>query len=709
MNRSIYIYFFLFVIFLAGCASNEVTSRNYYILEYLEHTEKDELFQETPMDSTIQIMTTRIPQTYNRRQLVVRHTGLRITYSDYHSWGVKLSEIMPSLISKRLTRYNLFSQVQDDMIQEPNFSIRTTVNKVELYELDNSSQARLNMDFYLTEGNGERVLVSYNIDAQQKVVDNEIDTYVQSINEMILDGTDEFIKEMLNYFAGKTIYSKFKHQVTERYDTSIDQILDEEQIDKDNGLLLLPAITKTDNEPYFKAYNEYGYQFFGKMGESLSLSPGEYTIYYGSGDEDQLMIKKKVEVITSYKTIIDPDWGCLLVDVMDEKRNFAKVKYEIFDAETGASYGSEFPAEKEVGEQEKVWVLKPGLYKVTINNEPFNTYRDFTTVYIEEDKSQKLSIVVDLDEDGNPEGLIGSGVVDESSLQALDRDFDFYSAIHGNVNFNSSNEEEKDEYSSTVTFNVQMDNHIDVDRDPLHYTMKNLIELGTSKTTDTDFRVAADEFDLKNTLIYYFFENLGLYSRFDVNSHFFEGVSYNSSKFYYSKYHKDGTIHIADRYDDEVKISNPFFPLVLKEGLGVNLRLLKKSKANLSLRAGFGLRQDLKDDVYELTYSNSDSTGVEHRIYTEKESTDQTGTEVALVGSFKLPLGLDYSLNADFLFPFDTKESMIMEWENSFNLKLFKYISLDYKLQLENKNPDIGGEYIADTHTLFLRITYILR
>ena len=92
----------------------------------------------------------------------------------------------------------------------------------------------------------------------------------------------------------------------------------------------------------------------------------------------------------------------------------------------------------------------------------------------------------------------------------------------------------------------------------------------------------------------------------------------------------------------------------------------------------------------------------------EMESESTTGTEVSLVGSFQLPFNLTYSTNADFLFPFSKDDDYSMEWENVINLKLFKYISLDYKLKLENKIQE-EDEYIVEKHSLFLRVTYFLR
>jgi hypothetical protein len=238
--------------------------------------------------------------------------------------------------------------------------------------------------------------------------------------------------------------------------------------------------------------------------------------------------------------------------------------------------------------------------------------------------------------------------------------------------------------------------------------MKNLVELGTQKSTDQDFRLAVDEFDLKNTLIYYFFKNIGFYSRFDLNTHFFNTKLYFNDNFYCTKIDIDGNVVQDSALVDFVRVESSFFPLVLKEGLGINYRILNRAKANLSLRVGFGLRQDINNDVYQLYYS--DETGsLPYLEYHEIDSESKTGTEVSLVGSFNLPWSLTYTTNADFLFPFGEEQDYTMEWENVFNMKLFKFISLDYKLKLTHKMPDVSQDYIALNHSLFLRVTYFLR
>ncbi|MBU1873063.1 hypothetical protein KJ688_04940, partial [bacterium] len=97
------------------------------------------------------------------------------------------------------------------------------------------------------------------------------------------------------------------------------------------------------------------------------------------------------------------------------------------------------------------------------------------------------------------------------------------------------------------------------------------------------------------------------------------------------------------------------------------------------------------------------------RVFSALSSLSKRGTEVSVVGNFQLPLNLTYYTNADFLFPFRSDEATTIEWENVFNLKLFKYISIDYRLRLRNKQAEDGKDYLVDRHALFLRITYFLR
>jgi hypothetical protein len=692
--------------------ARNIVPRNYFILEYYSHSEKDELKLEKPIEQSVYIEDTKVPRTYNRKQIVVRHFGPRITYSDNNLWGVKLSKIIPNLLKKRLDSYNMFKNTQRELFTStPGYIIDSNINNIEMYISETLYQARLNIDFTYRKKDTENPLVVHSANIERVMLKQDFDTYAQTINEILLEEIDKFAAKINIYNAYGPQALIEQDNLPIEIDPLLVEILDSEEDNSGKGLLLVPAITRTENEPYYKVYDKYGYERSAKIGEAFPLMEGTYSLEYGSGNQDQKMIRKNVKVHPRYKTIVEPDWGCLIVEIMDESRNFAKVIYEVFDLNDGESFGSEFPAEVELGEQEKVWVLKPGHYKITINNEPFNTYTDFTTVLIEEGSVQKLTIVMETDEEGNPTNMAGAGILEESFLAASLEPLKLSSAIHINGNLNSDNEINENDPEVIITMNSQLENYLIYDKDPLYYNMKSVIDLGISKTTDTDFRLASDEFDLKNTGIYYFVKDLGFYGRFDVNSHFFDEKQYSSEDFYYKKF-DDNNIAIGDSVlSDEIKIKSSFFPIELKEGIGINYRILNLSRANLSFRAGFGIRQFFNDDVFVYNPSDTfiDADNIEHRRYYELASTNTTGTELSLVGSFQLPFNLVYASNADFYFPFEKNDEYTFEWENSFNLNLFKHISLDYKFNLEKLGEDSGIDYLVREHSLFLRVTYFLR
>jgi len=699
------ILFAIILLFISSCSTGKYIPVNYYILEYYPHLEKEELKQDKPFDLSVLVLDTKIPKTYSRNQIVIRHFGPKITYSEKDIWGVKLSNIIPDLISKRLINYNIFQQAQREFLNiRPDYEISTVLNNIELYWYEDVQIARLNMDFYLSKSGEEAYLVHHSVNKEEKLFDDNVETFVLKINDIILTETDNFISNMVHYLKfGSEKEAIVQKEVT---DSSFVSYPDMELRHSGLGSLLLPAITRSNNEPYYIIYDQDGNETkTAKMGTAVALQGGIYSVGFGSGSERQMMIKENVKIIPKYKTIIEPDWGCLTVDIIDERRDFIQMRYELFDLETGESYGMELSVEEEVGEQEKIWLLKPGRYKITINNESFNAYRDFSTVFVPRGEVQILTIVVATDEEGNPTNLIGAGVIEESEIAASSDELKFSSAIHGNVNINSNNETDKDNPETTITLNTQLDSRLVYDKDPLHYNLKNLIELGTTKSSDTDFRISSDDFDLKNTFIYYFIKNLGLYARMDLNSHIFTENSHYADEINYRKYNSDGELIEEKESVEKVQVKPSIFPLVMKEGVGINLRLLNYSGATLNLRSGFGMRQDLNNDYYNLTTDNEEG----YYRFDELQSEYIEGTEVSILGSFQLPLNLTYTTNADFLFPFDQKENISMEWENIFNLKLFKYVSIDYKLKFENQEQDVGDDYIMMEQSLFLRLTYILR
>jgi ABC-type uncharacterized transport system auxiliary subunit len=694
---------FLFFILLIGCSSGQKLVTSHYILEYLSYTEDLKLIQETPIPHSVQIMDTKIPSMYDRKQIVVRHFGPRITYNDENVWASNLTDIVPQLIATRINRYQVFRLAKRDFLsQRPDYEIHSRIDNIEVLSSENYMQARLNMEISLRMANQEKTLARHSFDRQKNLVSGGFEDFVQSINEMILAETDIFILKTLAVLKeGQELEDGGREKLADSY---IERIESENDTTM-SGILVLPNLSRSDNEPYFKVLDENLDEIgAARMGEQMQLPAGKYTVLYGSGAEDQMMIRRDVMINPRYKTVLEPDWGALTVTVMTPNRDYIKARYELFSSATGESFGSEIPPDLEQGEQQKVWILKPGHYKITINNEPFNAYQDFATVFLEPGKAQEFKIIVNTDDEGNPTNLIGAGILDESETYKGMGNWRSSRAIHGNISYTKNNESDENDPVSNILLNTQFDNRMMYRKDRVHFSHKSLIELEAADGNKSDFRISYDEIDLKNTLVYYVLGNIGFYTRFDLESHIFPGNEFFETKQAYIKIDLNGdTAAVNPEGATKIQTKDSFYPLVMKEGIGLNLRILNKPKATLNLRSGFGIRQD----IYKNTFARSETSG-DFLVYRELKSEHQQGTELSLVGNFRLPLGLTYSVNADVLIPFDKSANKVLEMENDFNIRLLRYISIDYKLRLKNKVTD-DGSYISEDHKLFLRWTYFLR
>ncbi len=711
MKRFIWILPIFVLILLSACAVEEIAPRNYYVMEYYPHTEVDSLKRDTPFPYKVLISEAEIARTYTRRQIVLRHFGPKLVYSDYDNWGGKLSEMVSDLVTQRFRRYNVFTKVHEEFYSDlPDFEIDIIVNNIELYtsDVNTNRAARLNIEFQLKRVNEQTTLLSHSVNRVVFMVDDEIETFVQMVNQMLLEETDHFIEKITVFFEKGITPEDIIASASTSADSLIRSSDNDEELPSGMGLLLLPAISESDEEPYFIVTDTYGMETTGRMGEPLPLWKGKYTLRMGSGDYDQMIRKDDVEIVPRFKTLINPMWGALKVKIVDESRNYAKVRYEIFDQSTGESFGSDFPAEEDIGERDRVWLLHPGLYKVTINNEPFNTYQNFTTVFLEEGSYQVLTIVVSTNEDGVPENLIGAGVLDETDINEEEEYFHLYSAIHANGNISSDNSNDQNNPTTVINANIQLDNRMIYDRYPYHLTSNLLVEAGMSKDEETDPRAADDSFSLRNTLVYYLVKSFGLYVRGDATTHFFPEKVYSTDERNYV-FINENSQRDTLLAKDKVEVKQPWQPTELKEGFGVNWRILDKQRASLSTRLGLGFRQVYANDVFLYSYTDNvevnDSTEVNYYVYNEVGNSTQEGVEFSVVASLELPFNLSYDSNLDILFPFDQGDPSY-EWENILNLRLFKQVSLDYKFTL-TYNEDVA-DYNILNHQFYLRLTYII-
>jgi len=473
--------------------------------------------------------------------------------------------------------------------------------------------------------------------------------------------------------------------------------LDMEALDDIKGLgrLFIPAMTNPDFEPvYTVSYNDSVIKV-QKMGKSVWLRPGRYTITYGSGMLDQLM-KKVFDIQAEETRIIEPDWSGLTIRIIDEVRDWLKEPYEIYRLPEGEAYGIGYGADEQLGEKLQTWILKPGLYKIIKLGEHVNTYVNFATVRLMPGQLTQYTIVMD----SETKNFIGAGILEFETETRKIKNWNIYSALYGSFTLNRANDVTSKEQQTSMAFVAQLDYSIKYSTNKHYFLSRGLMEEGWNmQKKQSSFRSYLDNIRFKNLYIYYFFPGLGLYGRFFLETNLFKTTHYYDESKTVKLYDEQGNLKETHHNVSQIVVSPNFSPLELKEGVGINLLLIKSLRANFNFRVGMGFRQNINWKLYT-------QDEIDDAIFIENSSAYLQGPEASIIGNYRIFRNIMITSELDLLYPSGTNYELVYDWDNNINLRVSKNISIDYTLRIKKDTSIIS--YVQYEHILLLRYSYIL-
>ena len=466
------------------------------------------------------------------------------------------------------------------------------------------------------------------------------------------------------------------------------------------GLVFVPAMTDPLGEPLYSVQ-----QNGDLVGESMTahcfpVLPGVYEVRLGSGNIEQ-MIRRVVEVQEGHTTVLLPNWSGLIVDVVDETRSPVKESYELFNQHTQENYGIGKGVDEELGEQLTTWILEPGLYKIVKPGQNINTAANFASVRLLPGELVKYALVVH-SESGN---FIGFGEVTQraTKLAAL-RNWTVQSEIGGNVTANTllkhllkkaKNIDVGDEDDS-YAISGQWRNDLRYSSGRQYAIVRLIAEEGLSKEGGLPVQNLIDDIDFRATYIFRFSERFGPYVRSASSSKAFaERRRFRERQDLIVKLDAAGDTVEVQRNVSQIKLSPPFFPLELKEGIGARLVLFKSFHLNVDYRAGYGARQYYVRDSYEL----------EDNVLKPRQGSTSRGVEMLLGADALISRYLTLTSEFDMLMPRRESDSWEYDLNNRCRIHISKYVSFDIIAEL-SKKPNV--KELRYEEQVLLRFSFLL-
>jgi len=455
----------------------------------------------------------------------------------------------------------------------------------------------------------------------------------------------------------------------------------EEQMNQDEvfigmgqGAIFVPRFTESRLEPEFKVVRmdtlskEYEHrEWLGKHGQRLVVPYGTYMVIMGSGNADNRFVYE-VEVEEGKTALVQPNWGGLVVNTINQDGEFISENYEIFEVYSGKSYGRGFGLTQERQNDVKTWILPPQIYRISRSGENASSILNYITVQVNPGELTNVEIVFE-DSTGR---LIAGGVHKMRINTGKNSHWTYGLRLGGSASYTTlitASEQKSSAWNALGDLRLRaLYNRTKAFWLTELYTRQNMQWLNEEKK-ESQWSVAQDLLQFQSSVVYRIFDWMGPYMRVNAKTHIFPEYYWIS---------ETDTLSLSK--GEKIRISSSFDPLRIGEGVGLNLQPVVSNATDISAQTGFAARQTIRRRI--LVPSNKVKTGF---VTATNESYDygwenSINVRLSFLRFFTLDLlGEIFFQNAKI------KNYRIEELSADLRFSLTRYLELSYQQQLHDR------------------------
>jgi hypothetical protein len=450
------------------------------------------------------------------------------------------------------------------------------------------------------------------------------------------------------------------------------------------GAIFVPAMSKGIDEPEVLVYSGEERIASGKTGTRILVAPGTYAVRVGSGAIKQ-MTDHQATVKADATTTVAPSWAGLKVEVVDTQNIPHRGTYELIRSGEQQVFGLGQGADSLQGEALQTWLLPSGLYRIVRQGETYRARRDFATVFLPEGGLVHFKLVIE-EETGD---FRGGGIVTAQDIGIAPAEgstsrWNHRSGLSAGLTMNDTKDFVGEANQSSYGGSIFLDTYSTYENGPHFFGGIFELEEGALKVdpaTGPSLPTQQIQDRLRIDTLYTRFisDRWGPYVRFGLLTNVFPAETLATQPIDVAYNFIDGSRTVQSlAANEQYRTADGFGSLRLREGVGVNVRLLRNQTATVSWRGGVGLRQN----EYSSSFVVDDDPATPELDLFELESFNQEGLETTLLATVRLSRLFTYITDLEVFGDFGELGDPTIDWRNTLSLRLTRYLSLDYRYDL---------------------------
>ena len=482
---------------------------------------------------------------------------------------------------------------------------------------------------------------------------------------------------------------------------------DATEIPADQGAVFVPALADPLSEPTWRLVKNGKTIASGPTGTRLVAPAGDYTVVVGVGADPNQGWSTEVTVDVGETHVVEPLWGGLRVEVVDESNIPFRGTYELIRLADRTAVGTGYGADTLQSETIQTWLLKPGVYRIVRTGETYRARTNFSTVEVPASGLVHFRLVLD-PSTGN---FRGAGVIDATELVVAESTGDQGKwtsrvLLGGAVSLSSSESVVGRANQDTLTGTIFFDAY-GTYRDGPHLASgifeieEGLVRIDPADGKSLPTQRAQDR--LRADVVYTFFKNerVGPYARFGLLTNLFASEVLATEDTSVAFNFLDGSRDVRNfAANDQYRTADALGSLRVREGGGLNIRLFRSLRATVNWRIGLGLRQSF----FSGSFVQADDPSTPELDLYELDDLNEEGVETTFTASVHLGERLLWLTDLEIFGDFGELGDPTIDWRNTFSYRLTRFASLDYTLDVLDF-PQISDETQV-TQNLLLRFSW---